>query len=277
MIRLWHRSVGFVGLLVALSFILIGQGIGLAQDATPAGGAPAHPAHIHQGTCDNLDPAPLFPLNDVLAPASAEVSQAAGAGAPVGIEMSTTSVDTRLADIAAGGYAINVHESAANIQTYIACGDIGGAIAAGSGTGEGGQLAIGLRERNGSGYTGVAVLREAGDQTEVTVYLAQGLAGNAGGATEVAHAGHEAAAAAVEVDIKDFAYNPDPLTVAVGQQVTWVNQDPTPHTVTAQDRDLLQSGTLNKGDRYTETFEAAGTYEYVCEFHPNMKGTLIVQ
>ena len=39
---------------------------------------------------------------------------------------------------------------------------------------------------------------------------------------------------------------------------------------------MLQSGTLDQGDRYSQTFDEPGTYEYFCEFHPNMKGTVVV-
>ena len=81
----------------------------------------------------------------------------------------------------------------------------------------------------------------------------------------------------VAVDIRDFAYNPDPVEVPVGGTVTWTNQDSAPHTATGQDRDVLQSGTLNQGESYSQTFNEAGEYEYFCEFHPNMNGTVVVQ
>jgi plastocyanin len=269
---------GLGGLLIALSFVLFAGQIGAAQDATPPGATAPHPVHVHEGTCDNLDPAPLFPLNDITPPTPVDAAQAGGA--PLAIESSTTTIDATLADLAGGNRAINVHESAENIGNYIACGDIGGAIVPGADADQGGHLAIGLGELNGSGYAGVAILREAGEagtQTEVTMYLAQGLAGGATATTGAEHAAHEAAATGVTVDIKNFAYSPDPVTVAVGESVTWTNQDSAPHTATAKDREVLQSGTLNQGDSYTQTFEVAGTYEYVCEFHPNMVGTLIVE
>jgi plastocyanin len=59
--------------------------------------------------------------------------------------------------------------------------------------------------------------------------------------------------------------------------VTWTNSDAAPHTATAQDREALQSGTLNQGDSYSQTFDQPGTFEYFCEFHSNMKGTIVVQ
>ena len=59
--------------------------------------------------------------------------------------------------------------------------------------------------------------------------------------------------------------------------MTWTNRDSAPHTATAKDRDVLQSGTLNQGATYTQTFDTAGTYDYFCEFHPNMKGVVNVE
>ncbi len=113
-----------------------------------------------------------------------------GMGEPVGaasaamVETSLTLVDAALRDLVEGGHAVNVHESEENIENYIACGDIGGRIATGPGMEQGGTLALGLRELNGSGYSGIAVLEGRGAQTEVSVYLAQGLSGGSGGATE---------------------------------------------------------------------------------------------
>ena len=62
-----------------------------------------------------------------------------------------------LHDIMAGGHAINVHLSAEEIDTYIACGDIGGAVPTDEGEEEN-ELIIGLGELNDSGHTGIAWL-----------------------------------------------------------------------------------------------------------------------
>ncbi len=240
-------------------FLVAGGGIAFAQESTPQATA-GHPVHIHVGACDSLDPAPQYVLNDIVAGVSSDGSTP--------VESSFTTVDATLASVADGGHAINVHESAENIGNYIACGEIGALP-------EGDQVAIGLRELNASGYSGIAVLRANGEQLDVTIYLAQGLSGDAVSAASGAsdHA-HEAAAATIE--IADFAYNPGTVTINAGESVTWTNNDSVPHTATAQDRSVLQSGTLQPGDSYTQQFDAAGTYEYFCEFHANMKGTVVV-
>ena len=263
-------SIGSVG--IAASALGLRAGVAHQDDdhgATPVGGGEAsHPAHIHAGTCEELGDV-VFPLNDVAAPsADAEATPAASpaaAGAGDVVAESTTEVDASLDDILGTEHAINVHESAENIQNYIACGDL-------TGPATDGELRVELRELNGSGYTGEARLVDNGDGTTVTVTLMA-----VGGAAGTPAAASEQGGAAVEVDIQDFAYNPASVTIEVGQSVTWTNQDSAPHTATTRDRDVLQSGTLNQGESYTQTFDTAGTYEYFCEFHTNMKGTVVIQ
>jgi oxalate decarboxylase/phosphoglucose isomerase-like protein (cupin superfamily) len=65
-----------------------------------------HPAHIHAGTCADLDPTPEFPLEDVVD------------------GRSETTVEVSPTDLFAGSYAVNVHESAENVDVYVACADL---------------------------------------------------------------------------------------------------------------------------------------------------------
>jgi len=69
-------------------------------------GAPAEaqPAHIHDGTCASLDPKPRIPLQNVVN------------------GKSTTTIDKPISEVTKG--AINVHKSAADVKTYVACGDL---------------------------------------------------------------------------------------------------------------------------------------------------------
>ncbi len=196
MVLFGSRASAVAALAATVAFGTFGFGT-TAQEATPVAAAVGLPNHIHVGTCDNLDPAPLIPLADLVFPS--ETAAAAGTptiatpdgmatpmagsamagmpGAGIPVAVATTEVDLALEDIIAGGHAINVHESAENIQNYIACGDIGGMIATGPGMEQGGTLVIGLRELNDSRYSGIAVLEGMDDQTEVSVYLAQDLSG----------------------------------------------------------------------------------------------------
>ena len=78
-----------------------------------------------------------------------------------------------------------------------------------------------------------------------------------------------------KVEIADFAYDPDPVTVQVGGKVIWLNQDSAPHTATAEDGSF-DTGTLEEGKLKSETFKQAGTYEYICQIHPDMHGVVEV-
>jgi plastocyanin len=265
---MYHGGRRWTPILVAAALFVVGGLSGVAQEATPAA-AHDHPVHIHLGSCDNLDPNPTFMLTNITA--SAESAESSGPAA-IPVEESVTTVDATLDDLRTGGYAINAHESVENIGTYIACGNLTSAT-----TGD--TLAVGLGELNDSGHAGVAVLTANGEQTDVHIYLAEGLAGSAAatqGATAPA-ATAEAAADAVQVNIKDLAFTPAQITVPVGATVTWTNDDAVPHTATAKDRALLQSGTLEQGAQFSQTFTTPGTIDYFCEFHANMKGEIIVQ
>jgi plastocyanin len=79
------------------------------------------------------------------------------------------------------------------------------------------------------------------------------------------------------VEIKNFAYSPNPVEIPVGATVTWINRDTVAHTATAQNRGAFQSGPLDPGDRFSQSFDQPGTFDYFCEFHASMTGTVIVQ
>jgi len=79
-----------------------------------------------------------------------------------------------------------------------------------------------------------------------------------------------------QVSIENFAFMPANLTVAVGDTVTWTNNDDAPHTATASNG-AFDSGTLDNGGTFSFTFTTAGTYAYICEIHPQMTGTITVQ
>ncbi|MEV7026201.1 cupredoxin family copper-binding protein [Kitasatospora sp. NPDC093558] len=81
---------------------------------------------------------------------------------------------------------------------------------------------------------------------------------------------------ALQVTIKNFAFEPASLTVSPGQTVTVVNRDSTTHTVTASDKSF-DTGNIAPGA--TATFTApqqAGAHPYICTIHPFMHGTLTV-
>ena len=161
-----------VAAVIAFAALTLVAPSSLAQgEATPVSEAQAadgpHPAHIHTGTCDTLGDV-VVPLTDVMA---TDETTREGPESAHPVTVSETMVDMPLQEIIDGGHAINVHLSAEEIDTYIACGDIGGAVV----TDEGGrtELIIGLGELNDSGHQGVAWLGADGEQTEVVVILVE--------------------------------------------------------------------------------------------------------
>jgi LPXTG-motif cell wall-anchored protein len=83
------------------------------------------------------------------------------------------------------------------------------------------------------------------------------------------------AAASTTVTIEDFAFSPKSITVDVGDTVTWRNNDDVAHSATAEDGSF-DTGTFGNGRSRSETFDTAGTFQYICTPHPFMKGTVEV-
>lgn len=77
------------------------------------------------------------------------------------------------------------------------------------------------------------------------------------------------------VNIKDFAFDPNTITVPAGTSVTWTNLDTVPHTVTSTNG-KFDSGILGPGRIFNYTFNDPGTYNYYCTIHPYMKGQVVV-
>ncbi len=195
---------------IASAMALALVGAGLAQDATPSAGdnmaSAAYPNHLHLGSCDDLDPAPAYPLADLEFPdwvaslsgdesASVEVvlpEPAEFGNAPIPAAVATTELQVPISEIVAGGHALNVHDPA-DPSRYVACGNIGGV------PDSRGDLFVGLGEHEGSGYSGVAWLHDNGGSTTVVVFLTHPAAQPAiaeGLMAMVAEAEAEAAAAA---------------------------------------------------------------------------------
>lgn len=79
-----------------------------------------------------------------------------------------------------------------------------------------------------------------------------------------------------QVEIAEFLYEPEAVTVDAGTELTWTNADAAPHTATADDSSF-DTGTLEKGDSESQTFDKPGTYTYYCRFHAFMNGTVAVR
>jgi len=88
------------------------------------------------------------------------------------------------------------------------------------------------------------------------------------------------------VQINGKMFQPQRIEVKVGETVTWKNYDLTDHTVTAQvkpaqpdaqEKAMFDSGPLKPGETFQFTFPKAGTFEYYCQMHKGMTGTVVVK
>jgi len=73
-----------------------------------------------------------------------------------------------------------------------------------------------------------------------------------------------------KIEIKDFAFYPQTLTVKSGEKVTWINRDEEPHTVVSVEKRFKKSTALDTDQEFTITAGAPGTYTYFCSVHPKM-------
>jgi LPXTG-motif cell wall-anchored protein len=83
-----------------------GQTQVIVRVSVGSGGSANMPAHLHDGTCANLNPAPKYPLNNV----------ANGT--------STSVVSATLPQILGSPMALNVHKSPTEVSVYVACGNV---------------------------------------------------------------------------------------------------------------------------------------------------------
>jgi len=85
-----------------------------------------------------------------------------------------------------------------------------------------------------------------------------------------------AAATGAQVNIDNFSFSPNMLTVKAGTAVTWTNRDDIPHTVFS-DQNAFMSKTMDTNESFTLTLAKPGTYTYFCTIHPKMTGKIVVQ
>ena len=176
-----------------------------------------------------------------------------------------------------------------------------------------GDLLIGLREINDSGHSGVARLESDDDGVEVYLYVAEEMAE---GAAETAgcrarrsprprrrRRGDRGSPGRLTPRQPRKLRPPMPrrplmprprlrrcpsiseISPSVrtrsksllADPIIWTNQDGVPHTATAEQREIMQSGAISPGTSFSQIFETPGEFAYFCEFHPEHAGTIIVQ
>ena len=83
-----------------------------------------------------------------------------------------------------------------------------------------------------------------------------------------------AGAATVQITMENLVISPAEASAKVGDTVEWINKDIFAHTATARNGEWDVAMPPNK--TVTSVLKKAGTVEYYCRFHPNMKATLVV-
>jgi plastocyanin len=78
------------------------------------------------------------------------------------------------------------------------------------------------------------------------------------------------------VPMQGNLFNPAEKTVVVGTTVTWVNLDAEDHDVITNDFSTIFSPLIKPGESYSFTFEAPGSFPYVCDLHRDMVGVITV-
>jgi plastocyanin len=107
--------------------------------------------------------------------------------------------------------------------------------------------------------------------------VAEALPVAAAPATPASSGAAPTAAATTQITIMNYAFSPANVTIDVGDTVVWTNHDTAPHNVVISDGPVkFTSPTLNTGDTFTYTFTVAGTYDYYCSIHPDMKASVTV-
>ncbi len=149
-----------IGASIALAVVFAPVSV-FAQDDMAMSMVP-HPSHIHTGIC----PAPgdvIAPLSDV----TVVGNDAQGAASHIHVDIGLTTVELALDDILASDHSIVVHNSADDMGTFIACGDIGGHFVDDS-------FLVGIGPVGDSGFSGTAWLTDNGDgTTDVSVSITQ--------------------------------------------------------------------------------------------------------
>jgi len=78
------------------------------------------------------------------------------------------------------------------------------------------------------------------------------------------------------VEIRDFRFVPEHLSVKPDDTIRFINRDLAPHTATADDASW-STDELKRGEAGLITVRARMLGDYFCAYHPHMKGKLIVE
>ena len=83
-----------------------------------------------------------------------------------------------------------------------------------------------------------------------------------------------AGAATIQITMENLVISPAEASAKIGDTIEWINKDIFAHTATARNGDW--DVTMSPNKTVTSVLNKAGTVEYYCRFHPNMKATLVI-
>lgn len=140
-------------------------------------------------------------------------------------------------------------------STRLACGEL-------PASGVTAPTMVTLESEKGSRTIGTLSLIPSGDDTVATLTVLS-LAASPGVTIRI-------------TNMNEGAFDPGEITVPVGTTVTWVNEASTSHTITGSADGFRNSGMLDPGASFSQTFDTAGTFSYICDPHQWMVGTINV-
>ena len=79
-----------------------------------------------------------------------------------------------------------------------------------------------------------------------------------------------------QVEIRKFLFGPETITIKAGDSVEWTNKDLAPHTATDESV-AWDTSLLEKNDAKAIVFTVPGEFDYICAYHPEMRGKVIVK
>lgn len=223
----------------------------------------SHPAYTQTGTCEQPGAivSALSPVSSTYVVDGTEMMVPGVVGSPGGpeVEYSSTTLPVPLSQILDGQYIVDVKTSEEDQEHSVACGSIGGLMLGTS------DLPFGMVPINSSGHYGTGWLHDNGDGT-TTLSVALIYVGSSATPTS----------ATIPVSIQNFAFSPSTITAKAGDVIVFTNNDTVPHTVTqSTESGGFRSDPIAPGTTYTLTIDEPGTYDFFCEFHPAMTGTIL--
>jgi plastocyanin len=78
----------------------------------------------------------------------------------------------------------------------------------------------------------------------------------------------------VTLEIKNWGFNPDVITISKGSTARWTNLDSKVHTVTSSGN--FDSGNIAAGGKWTYTFNKVGTFHYYDKHDSSMTAMVVI-